>query len=133
MRAYLGFVLRNRLKHLGNTVADIVLDNEPDKEHRDQHTYTRIDEVQEVICLTVKPGCQRMVYEFDGRFQEHCSQTAAYTHEKGKNDHNIPFRQLLQQVTKRRKQFSSYISGFHRSNVKTYKDNKFIDTSTKQE
>ena len=65
MRTYLGLILGNRLKHFCHSVADIVLDNVSDKQHRDEHTDARIYQEKEVIGLVIEPGGQRVMDEFD--------------------------------------------------------------------
>ena len=43
-----------------------------------------------------------MMDEFDGYLEQDSSQTAAYTHKKGKDDHHIPFWKLAQKTPERR-------------------------------
>ena len=82
MRLDTGFILRNRHEHLGNAVADIVLDDEFQDEEGQEHTDTRINQIQVVVPCAVEPGCQTMMDGLYQCFQKDSGQSAADAHDQ---------------------------------------------------
>ncbi len=55
MGQYLGFVLRYGKQNLCNAMPDIVLHDIFHEQERKQHSYAGINDVKEIVGLTVKP------------------------------------------------------------------------------
>jgi len=91
VRTDLGFVLGNRLEYLGDTMSDIVLYDISDEKHGKQHSYSRIDKIQHIICPPVRQGNQMMMDEVYGKLQKYSSETTGYTDKKRQNHQDIPF------------------------------------------
>ena len=86
-------------------MTDVVLHHITHKKHRNEHTDTRIDEVERIVGLRIEPGYEVMVYELDGCLQKDSRQATGYTDKEGENHHHIPFLQLHQAVS----EWSQYI------------------------
>ncbi len=62
---YLGFVLGDSKQHFGNTVTYIVFNYVTYKQHREQHTYARIDKIQNTVCWGVEPSGKDISYKMN--------------------------------------------------------------------
>ena len=102
MGTYLGLVLGHSQKNLCHSVSYVVLDYILHKKHSYKHTYSRVDQEQEIICFSGKPGCKMMMEVFNRSLQNHRRQTAGNADHKRQEHDNITLRHLHQQPSQRR-------------------------------
>lgn len=95
-----GLVLGYGHQHLGHSMTDIVLNHKTQYEKRQEHSDSRINQVQEIVPGTVKPAGQATMNGPDESFKQYSGQTAAYTHDKRQQKKLVLFGQASQKKFK---------------------------------